>query len=397
MISHALTSLVALALPALLFVPLAFAQSPGALRTPQRESLLLPEEVEEDRVSRARRPQGGARGAAMFAPERRTLDFAASGLWAAPLAIPQEPSAPSAPQQPAPYVHVSSTDVDDPNAFWYTHRDTIVGERATDEWDPLKLINTDRPDFTDVGATVGAGVVQIETGFVQIRKDDGETRTVTETIPNVLLRIGEGSHFEWRLKWRGYVRNEVTDLGTGARGVEEGTADTELGFKWIMSDQDDLIPMNTLVFRCNLPVGSPEATAHRPEPGLSYIYNWQIRRWWFLRGATGIDLFNQPEFRFRTVGGTPVVPTELEIERDAWLEWSQAFSSYMQVSKRVGIFKEWFMFKRHGSTDDHSDHFHNYGLYFYLTPNVQIDGRIGWRIGDHLDESLYGLGFSMRF
>ena len=100
MISSSLSSLVALALPALLFVPLAFAQSPGALRSPQHEISLLAEEAEEDRVWRARRRLGGDRGAAMFvAHERRTLDLsatgplAATGLRNAAAFWPQEPSA----------------------------------------------------------------------------------------------------------------------------------------------------------------------------------------------------------------------------------------------------------------------------------------------------------------
>lgn len=400
---HSLTPLVALVLPALLFVPLAFAQSPLAQRAPQHDRLELAEELEDERASRARRQQGGPRGAAMFAaPERRTLDFAASSLWAPNVTVPastfagpQEPMAAGRPQQPAPYVHVSSTDVDDPNAFWYTHRDTIVGERAADAWDPLKLINTDRPDFTDVATVVGNGVVQVETGFLRQRRNDGEQRTVVDTVPNVLVRVGHGDHFEWRLKWRGQIHENVTDLATGARDTVTGGADPEIGFKWVLSEQHDLLPMNTLVVRATVPLGSNDTSANRIEPGISYIYNWQIRRWWFLRGATGIDAFNQPSYSVLT-SGTPTITTN-EVERDHWLELSQAVSSYTQVSKRVGVFVEWFLWKRFGSNDDTVDNYHNYGLYLYATPDVQFDARVGWRFGDHADQNFYGFGFSTRF
>lgn len=171
----------------------------------------------------------------------------------------------------------------------------------------------------------------------------------------------------------------------------------ELGFKWVMAEQDDWMPMSTLVTRLNVPVGSSEASAGEVEPGFSYIYNWQVRRWWFIRGCTGFDWYNAPEYRFATAGGVPTVPTQLLVDHDQYLEFSQAISSYMQVSKRVGMFAEWFMFKRHGSEDDHSDHFHNYGIYLYLTPDIQIDGRFGWRIGDYYEETLLGLGLSFRY
>ncbi len=55
------------------------------------------------------------------------------------------------------------------------------------------------------------------------------------------------------------------------------------------------------------------------------------------------------------------------------------------------------MFSRHGSVDDHIDHFHNYGLYFYATPDFQFDARIGWRFGDHVDQAFWGGGVSVRF
>jgi hypothetical protein len=341
----------------------------------------------------------GARGAAVAGddPPRRHAPVAVGADRAAALqflhqaAVPQE----QVPARPS-YVHIHSTDVRDRESFWYTERATVVGEDAEDEWDPVKLINTDRPDFTDVAAVVGKGVVQIESGLVQRRRDDEETRIVTESLPNVLLRVGTSDSFELRAKWRGAVRNEVTDLATGVMGSDTGASDLELGCKWVMAEQHDWWPMHTLVTRVNVPTGAHNVTADELEPGFSYIYNWQVRRWWFIRGNTGFDLFQQPQpFLRRDGGGAPT--TTVDSRLDSYLEISQSISSYMQIAKRMGIFKEWFMFKRHGSRDDHSDHYHDYGLYLYLTPDLQLDGRIGWRIGDHLDESLYGLGISTRF
>lgn len=312
-------------------------------------------------------------------------------------AVPAAFHAAAEPQGRRPdFRHITSTDVWRPDSFWFTNRPNVVDEPAVDAWDPTRIINTDRPDYTDVATVVGHGVVQIETGFSQLRKRDAERRVVTDAFPNALFRIGHGDRFEYRVKVRGHVRSEVDEFGLGAQGVAQGFGDVELGFKWVLGEQEDWLPMQTIVGRAQMPTGEDDVSANRVEPGVSYIYNWQVRRWWFFRGATGVDFANQPAYRLLPAtlpGGAP----SLDVANDRYVEFSQAFSSYVQVSRRVGMFAEWFMFKRHGSLDDHSDHIHNYGLYLYLTPDVQIDGRIGWRIGDHLEEALYGLGFSVRF
>jgi hypothetical protein len=308
--------------------------------------------------------------------------------------VRQEPS----PQSKPSYAHLSCTDVSDPSSFWWTDRENMIGEEIEKEWDPLKLINTDRPDFTDVAAVVGNGVVQIESGYLRWHRKDEEIDKVTESVPNVLVRIGHGDRFEYRVKWRGYIRSEVTDVPTNIHGVEEGLSDVEVGFKWVVAEQEDLFPMQTVVTRLQLPVGSSEMTANQGEPGISYIINWQARRWWFFRINLGIDRLHQPTYNFvRTGGGAPVQPTQIEVGHDTWTEISQSFSSYMQISKRLGMFAEWFAFSRHSSDDDHADHFHNYGLYYYVTPDMQLDVRAGWRLGDHAEESFTAAGFSMRF
>jgi hypothetical protein len=273
--------------------------------------------------------------------------------------LAQDPPPPQHPQSTRPwYRHMSSTDNWKQGDFWYTDRDNIFGQTAVDAWDPLRLINTDRPDFTDVATVVGDGRVQLETGFLRVVRQEGDVRTKIDSGPNALLRVGVGDSFEWRVKYRGYLHYKVTDTA-GDSGTLNGMSDIELGFKWVLQEQEDLLPMQSLVVRCNVPIGSDEVSANRLEPGLTYIYNWQVRRWWFFRGATGVDVFNQPAPNFLPQGGG------LDGPRDHWLDLSQAVSSYFQVSKRVGCFVEWFMFSRHGSLDDHSDHFHNYGLYFW--------------------------------
>lgn len=107
-----------------------------------------------------------------------------------------------------------------------------------------------------------------------------------------------------------------------------------------------------------------------PKGRRSYICNWQVRRWWFFRLNTGVDFFHQPVYVFVRAGGVPVQPVQVALNHDNWVEFSQSISSYMQSSTQIGMFAEWFAFSRHGSEDDHVDHYHNYGLYYYVTPDA---------------------------
>ncbi len=317
-------------------------------------------------------------------PVKKAQDPQASALHAAHL--PQDPRS----ERP-PYAHLSSTDVWNRGSFWHTDRDNILGSRAVDEWDPLFLINTDRPDATDVAATVGDGRLQIETGFARWRHrlEDGTTSTV-ESGPNALLRLGIGDRFEGRLKMRGLVQNALQN-SAGEHVSTRGASDVELGFKVVVKEQNDVVPMQSVVARLGVPTGSSEISANAVEPGLTYIYNWQARRWWFFRGATGVDLFRQPSLAFNPVG------PGAEVTHDRWLELSQSVSSYFQVSKRVGVFTEWFMFNRHGSKERKTVHFHDYGVYLYTTPDTQLDVRVGWQFGDSLREAFWSVGLSTRF
>lgn len=302
------------------------------------------------------------------------------------------------PQPPKPtYRHITSTDVADPTSFWYTERPSLFGRHVEEGWDPFQLINTDRPDYADCATVVGRGVVQLETGFLHTRRNDNVTRVTNEQWADTALRVGVSDTFELRFKWKGYLTEEIKDVGSGVNGIERGLADPALGFKVQAFQQDNWLPLQTLVTRISVPVGSDNLTSERPEFGFAYIYSWQIRRWWYIRGSTSLDWLSQPSFALRFPLGVPSDPVEVDISRDRYMEFGQAISNYVQLTQHIGMFQEWFMLSRHGSKIPLVEHYHDYGFYFYLTPNLQIDTRLGWRLGDEHDSLFYGLGMGLRF
>jgi hypothetical protein len=143
----------------------------------------------------------------------------------------------------------------------------------------------------------------------------------------------------------------------------------------------------------DVPTGARAYSADTVQPGFSYIYNWQVRRWWFIRGNSGCDWENTPNpvFGFPGQGITGY-------QHDSNVLGSQSISSYFQLSPRVGTYVEWFTFYHRGlASGDRPDNFHNYGWYYYITPNLQLDARIGWRVGGGMDEYFTGAGVSFRY
>ncbi len=308
--------------------------------------------------------------------------------------------APACFQDPPPgaptYRHITSTDVHDRSSFWHTERPTLFSKTVDPGWDPFQLINTDRPDYADCATVVGKGVVQFESGFLHTRRNDDVTRVTNEQWGDSAVRIGLTDALELRLKWKGYLSEEIRDVATGRSGMERGIGDTAVGFKANVILQENWLPLQTVVTRVTVPSGDENLSSDRAEFGFAYIYSWQIRRWWFLRGSTSFDWLRQPSFSLRLPPG-PQDPVEVDIARDEYLEFGQAVSNYLQLSQRIGMFQEWYMLSRHGSKVPLFEQYHDYGFYFYLTPDIQIDTRIGWRLGDEHDGMLYGVGFGMRF
>lgn len=311
--------------------------------------------------------------------------------------MPYSTSGPSSTEE---YTHIFSTDVWDPNRFFYTNRPNMLNQRVSDEWDAMKLINTDRPDFTDVATVVGRGVTQIETGYTFSDYYNRVSRIESNSVPESLIRYGTSERFEWRMKWQGYLDTHTSDIATGTGLTQQGLSDLQLGFKWIALEQENWRPLQTIVTRMLVPMGSSNFSGNTVQPGFSYIYSWQVRKWWFIRGSNGVDWFTSPLASLSpggAVAGATPTTYNFTIQRDSYVQGFQSISSYMQISQRVGTFAEWYVLFRHGTTDDRPQHFHDYGLYFYLDPNFQLDVRIGQQISHDVNNWFTGAGVSARF
>ncbi|HET8901836.1 MAG TPA: hypothetical protein VFM84_07870 [Holophagaceae bacterium] len=92
-------------------------------------------------------------------------------------------------------------------------------------------VNPNRPTFATPARTTQEGVLELEAGLQRSLFRDG-SRSDFEPI---LLKLGQGARFEWRLGWNGYLTQRAPD---GSRA--QGFSDPNFGFQWHPLDQDKL-------------------------------------------------------------------------------------------------------------------------------------------------------------
>lgn len=247
-------------------------------------------------------------------------------------------------------------------------------------WDALTLINTDRPDFTDALPTVGHRVTYIETGY-NFAKAEGsfKTTTLTHTAPEVLVRYGFHDRVELRLKATPGI---VKDNSNGELRL---IGEHYVGLKAEVFRQKGWWPGHTLVPVVNFANGLKKDGGHLIVPELGWVYGWQVRKWIAFRGSTGVS-------------GAPNRLTFGAGPNAGFLEVWQSVSIYWHLHRYVGIHTELGMFARplEPIKADRTVGFQTYGIYFYPTPELLIDIRVGDNLREPNSSWYLGGGISFR-
>jgi hypothetical protein len=288
---------------------------------------------------------------------------------------------------------ITSLDNDNPNSIFYTFRPNFFNIAVDDEWDWYNLINTDRSDFTDTPFTACKGTTIMETGVTNTRTHDPDSHIQLRTLPESLFRYGLTDTFELRFKWTGFQMVNQTDPHTGASASAFGGTDVDVGSKWNFLQQNNWLPMTTLVSGILIPSGTNGMTGNTVQPHFNLVNGWGIRRYLFLKHQFGMDYLTQPSFSVNTIGASPVA--YLAASHPAVDSFHSSISCLYQATKRIGGFVEWFaLYGPHQQTTNFADT----GFFFYLTPSIQFDGVFGASIAAPDSETLFvKCGFSTRW
>jgi hypothetical protein len=136
-------------------------------------------------------------------------------------------------------------------------------------------IVTDRPGVAESSKVVGKGRVQLETSVAWERQRDDALHSRTLTTPS-LLRVGLGDTLELRIETDGRTIEHDVDPASGTHAVSAGWADTELGLKWHVANQQGSHPSLGWLLHAALPSGSHDFKGHGVRPSLRLSAEWEL-------------------------------------------------------------------------------------------------------------------------
>ncbi|QDV33288.1 transporter [Tautonia plasticadhaerens] len=247
-------------------------------------------------------------------------------------------------------------------------------------------INTDRPSFTPSNATVPAGRLQVESGYTFSHDLTRTSRNDEHLFPELAVRLGLKDWLELRTFWAGQTYSRTNRRADGALlSRNDGPTNFLAGFKWKLSDQDRWIPEAALITDLAIPTsGTSPNSSDGIEPVLFLLYGWKLTDRFTLAGSTGLT----------TVFDRGVADAPLD---DAFEQFSQSLIGFLSVRERVTLFSEWFVLARTNSAVKLPQHFMDGGILYQPTPNIQLDLRAGFGLGDHPTDFFAGAGLSFRY
>jgi hypothetical protein len=130
-------------------------------------------------------------------------------------------------------------------------------------------LTTDRPDFVESSAVVGAGIVQVETSVAVTRAEPGFDVWTTPT----LVRVGLGPRWELRAESAFLTHSSVS------RGQDEtGISDLALGAKVHLQEARGMRPSSGVLVHTNLPTGSEFYRGRGVRPSVRLSAEWELCR-----------------------------------------------------------------------------------------------------------------------
>jgi hypothetical protein len=253
-------------------------------------------------------------------------------------------------------------------------------------------IETDRPDFTQNRKTVGAGVVQLESGMTYLR---GHHDSFSDfSFPETLLRVGVVC--DWlELRLSENFASDRTNLPLGKHKSDVGAQDLVFGAKLALTPQQGVLPEMGIIVHTSAPSGSDGLSSGKWLPGVNWLYGWDFTKRWQLAGSTQVyeatDLVPLPTSR----GGT----RQDDSSKHAFTVVAQSFSMEYDVTDKLTPYFEWFVLFPAGamSAGERPEHYLDSGFTYKVTPNIQLDARIGGGLTSMATGLFAGSGLSVRY
>lgn len=238
-------------------------------------------------------------------------------------------------------------------------------------------IVTDRPDFVESSNVVGKGRFQIETSIaVERDKADGfKLRTVSTP---TLLRFGIAEDWELRVETDGRMRASADNQATGQRRRESGYADTAVGVKWHMLDDEGARPSVGMLAHWDLDTGSAPFRAPGKGGSLRLVAEWDLPGDLGLGVMPGVASQRNDDGKRFTSGIFAVVLGK---------EWNDRLRTFVEYSAQQ------VAHARDGGSISTLD----VGAAWLLSKSVQVDTAVSRALNKNTADWSWTVGLSLKF
>jgi hypothetical protein len=128
----------------------------------------------------------------------------------------------------------------------------------------------------------------------------------------------------------------------------------------------------------NLPTGHPDLTHSEVEPGVNWLYGWDIDE-------------------FYSVGGSTQVNRRIDDADVYYAEFAQSLTINYALTEKLGGYTEWFALMPSGSVMELPKQYFDGGFIYRVHNNLQFDMREGVGLNQSADDFFAGLGSVVRF
>ncbi len=245
---------------------------------------------------------------------------------------------------------------------------------------PDQPLSTNRPSFTTGVKPVGAGVVQVESGYTYTHRAGGPLDV--HGFPEINPRVGL---LDWLEVFGRYSYADQVALSPSFGPVGSGTQDAAFGAKVLLSPQRGVLPQLAVQPELTLPF-TPPAAGSAPPPGGR---PWRPTLWTLASWSLTDEL---------TLGGSTRLSEQLDGTTYAPY-FQTAPSAYLNYSptKSATVFGETYAFLPSRADAVLPKYYAQAGLLLRPTNDVQFDVRAGLGLNAAADDFFTGAGLSLRF
>jgi hypothetical protein len=149
-----------------------------------------------------------------------------------------------------------------------------------------------------------------------------------------------------------------------------------LGFKVKLLEQDELIPNFGVLAGFSVPTGSAGFSSGDVDPEVVLAWSYDITDWFSVAGNIGIASATSGDSRF--------------------VESSASLAGGFSITDELGAYVEWYGIYSSEEGTGPSNNI-NGGFTYLITPNLQLDWRIGAGLSQDAPDFQTGVGISWRF